>query len=143
MILARIQSLIRAYALYLYGAGLLALLLSWREIGQAQKLKAETIFSLEKELAAVRGRRGRTALVMVLAFLILLTVLAYVVVPSELLPPALEPTPTLMVIELPTTTPVIPTPTRTRIPTRPRPTPLPPTATPTATRPDALSMRSA
>lgn len=133
MIFARIQSLIRAYALYLYGAGFLALLLSWREISRAQKLKAETIFSLEKDLAAVRQRRGRNALLLVLAFLVLVTVLAYVIVPDESLPTTPEPTPTLLVIELPTTTPVIPTPTRTRIPTRPRPTDLPPTATPTRT----------
>jgi len=137
MILARIQALIGVYAPYLYGAGLLAFLLSWRQISQARKLRRETIFSLEKELAAVRERRARTALILVLAFLALLTVLSYVVVPSEPLPPTPEPTATLMVIELPTTTPVIPTPTRTRIPTRPRPTSLPPTPTPTATRPPA------
>jgi len=137
MFLARIQSLIKAYALYLYGAGLLALLLSWREYQQSQKQKAETIFSLEKELAGVRQRRARTALLLVLAFLVLMTVLAYGFTPDEAAPVVVEPTPTLMVIELPTTTPVIPTPTRTRIPTRPRPTALPPTATPTATRPPA------
>jgi hypothetical protein len=133
MIFARIQSLVRAYALYLYGAGLLALLLSWREISQAKKLKTETIFSLEKELAAVRQRRGRNTLLLALAFLVLLTVLAYGIVPSESLPATPEPTPTLLVIELSTPTLVIPTPTRTRIPTRPRPTALPPTDTPTRT----------
>jgi len=133
MIFARIQSLIRARALYLYGAGFLALLLSWREIRQAQKLKAETIFSLEKELAAVRQRRGRNTLLLVLAFLVLLTLLAYAPVPSESLLATPEPTPTLLVIELPTPTLVPPTPTRTRIPTRPRPTALPPTEIPTRT----------
>lgn len=137
MIFARIQSLIRAYALYLYGAGFLALLLSWREISQARKLQAETIFSLEKELAIVRYRRGRNALLFVLAVLVLLTVLAYGIVPAGSVPATPEPTPTRLVIELPTPTLAIPTPTRTRIPTRPVPTAVPPTAVPTATRPPA------
>jgi len=137
MILARIQSLLRAYALYLYGVGLLALLLSWRGISQARKLKTETIFSLEKELAAARQGRARTGLLLSLVFLVLLTALAYAPLPAEVVPLTPQPTPTLLVIELPTATLVIPTPTRTRIPTRPRPTPLPPTATPTATRPPA------
>jgi hypothetical protein len=122
MIFARIQSLVRAYAPYLYGASVLALLLSWREIRQAQKLRTETIFSLEKELAAVRQRRGRNTLLVVLALLVLL-------------PATPEPTPTLLVIELPTPTLESATPTRTRIPTRPRPTPMPPTETPTRTPP--------
>lgn len=137
MIFARIQSLVRAYALYLYGAGFLALLLSWREISQARKLQAETIFSLEKELAIVRYRRGRNALLFVLVVLILLTVLAYGIVPGGSVPATPEPTPTRLIIELPTPTLAIPTPTRTRIPTRPVPTPVPPTAVPTATRPPA------
>lgn len=134
MILARIQSLIRAYAPYLYGAGFLALLLGWREIHQARRLKNETIFSLEKELAAARYRRGRNALFFVLAILALLTAFGYGIAPETPLPATPEPTATLLVIELPTPTPVTPTPTSTRIPTRPVPTPLPPTATPTATR---------
>jgi hypothetical protein len=135
MIFTRIQSLIRAYALYLYGAGFLALLLCWREIGQAQKLRSETIFSLEKELAAVRQRRGRNTLVVVLAFLVLLTALGYAPAPGGALPANPEPTSTLLVIELPTPTLEPPTPTRTRIPTRPRPTALPPTETPTRAPP--------
>ncbi len=133
MILARIQSLIRSYAPYLYGAGVLALLLSWRELGQARKLRSGTIFALEKELAAARQRRGRSALLLVLAYLALLSALVFGFVPGEALPATPTPTPTLLVIELPTPTQVIPTPTRTRIPTRPRPTALPPTETPTRT----------
>lgn len=134
MLLARILSLIRAYLPYLYGVGVLGLLLSWREVRAAERLRAETIFSLEKELASVRERRGRASLLLSLGFLIGVSVLAYGIRPAEPLPPAQEPTPTLMVIELPTATPIpLPTATRTRIPTRPVPTPLPPTATPTVT----------
>jgi hypothetical protein len=133
MIFSRIQSLIRSYAPYLYGAGFLALLLSWRELSQAHKLKAGTIFALEKELAAGRQRRGRTGLLLVLAYLALLSALTFGFVPGAPVPATPEPTPTLLVIELPTPTQVIPTPTRTRIPTRPRPTALPPTETPTRT----------
>jgi hypothetical protein len=135
MIFARILTLIKAYSLWLYAAGFLALLLSLHELRQAQKLRAATIFTLEKELAAVRERRGRTTFIVALSLLILLTVLIFVVLPAQPLPPVQEPSPTPPLLELPTSTPVTPTPTRTRIPTRPRPTPLPPTATPGSTEP--------
>jgi hypothetical protein len=137
MILARILSLIQAYTLWLYVGGLLAALLSLREIRAAQKSQGETIFSLEKELADARARRGRSALAAVLVFLAALTVVNFVVIPAQPTPPMPEPTPTTMIIELPTPTPITPTPTRTRIPTRPPPTAAPVVATPTATPPPA------
>jgi len=129
----RILSFINAYSLWLYAAGLLALLLSLRGIRQAQRSKAETIFSLERELASVRESRARIALIITLVLLALLTVLNFAVFPSQPLPPLREPTPTKLVLLVPTGTPVTPTATRTRIPTRPRPTYLPPTETPTPT----------
>nr|MBC7244637.1 hypothetical protein [Chloroflexota bacterium] len=135
MILAKVLFLIQAYSLWIYGAGFLAVLLSLRELRQAQKDKAETIFTLEKELATIRENRARTSLVLAIALLAMVTVVIFVVIPSQPMPLAQEPTPTsLLVIELPTSTPAPPTPTMTRIPTRPRPTPLPPTPTATATQ---------
>jgi len=135
MVLARILSLLRAYSLYLYAAGFLGLVLSLNEIREARRLRRETVFSLEKEQASARTRRGRTSLLVVLVYLALVTTITYAQFPSESQSPSQQPTPTLMVIELPTSTPVTPTPTRTRIPTRPRPTAQPPSATPTPTAP--------
>lgn len=137
MVVARVLSLLRAYSLYLYAAGFLALVLSLNEIREAQKLRQETIFALEKELAATKIRRGVGSAVAALVFLALVTYVTYAQLPTETQPPIVEPTPTLMVIELPTSTPVTPTPTRTKIPTRPKPTALPPTPTATPTRPPA------
>lgn len=134
MILAKVLSLIQAYSLWIYGAGFLAALLSLRELRKAQKDKAETIFTLEKELATIRERRARTTLIFTITLLAIVTVVMFVVIPTQPLPRALESTPTsLLVIELPTSTPAPPTPTMTRIPTRPRPTLPPPTPTATAT----------
>ncbi len=137
MVLARIVSLLRAYSLYLYAAGFLALILSLNQIREARKLQQETIFSLERELASTKARRGTMSMLATLVYLALVTYVAYALLPSETKPPEIEPTPTLMVIELPTSTPITPTPTRTRIPTRPRATALPPTPTAAPTVPPA------
>ena len=142
MVLARVLSLLRAYSLYLYAAGFLALVLSLNEIREAHRLRQETIFALEKEIAVTRTRRGIGSAVGALVFLALVTYVTYAQLPTETQPPTVEPTPTMMVIELPTSTPVTPTPTRTRIPTRPRATALPPTPTATPTSPPAPAWRS-
>lgn len=134
MILMRVLSLIQAYSLWIYAAGFLAALLSLRELRKAQKDKKETIFTLEKELASVRENRARTSLILTIVLLFALTIVMFAVIPAQPSPLAQKPTPTsLLVIELPTSTPAPPTPTMTRIPTRPRPTPLPPTPTATST----------
>jgi hypothetical protein len=133
MSFARILSYANAYFVWLYAAGLVALLLCLNEIRGARKSRAETIFSLEKELATARERRARTALVVVLVLLAMLTVTKFALIPTRTLPPVHEPTATSMVIEPPTSISETPTPTRTRIPTRPLPTPLLPTETPTST----------
>jgi hypothetical protein len=126
-------SWIDLYSPWLYAAGLLALLVALWEFRAARRGKATTIFSLEKELATGRETRARNSLLIMVALLAALTVIKFGVIPAQ--PESLvpEPTPTRMVIELPTRVPVTPTPTVTRIPTRPRPTPMPPTETPTPT----------
>ena len=129
----RILSFIHAYALWLYAIGVLTALLCLRELSQARKRAAETIFSLERELAGVREGRARIALFVTLALLALLTYFEISIVPAQPLPPLQEPTPTRFIIEAPTGIPVTPTPTVTRIPTRPGPTREPPTETPTLT----------
>ena len=130
---ARILSFVDAYILWIYAAGLLAALISLREIGQARKRGKETIFSLEREFAAIREGRARTTLVIALALLASLTYLKLAILPDQPLPPLRQPTPTRVTITVPTNTPVTATPTRTRIPTRSRPTRQPPTETPTST----------
>jgi len=133
MILARFLSYLDTYAVWLYVAGLAAALLTLYELRQARKSRAETIFSLEQELASARERRARSTLMVVLAFLVLLTLLQFAVIPSQSLPTP-EPTPTKLIFEPPTAVQPTSTPTSTRVPTRPRPTALPPTSTPTVTR---------
>lgn len=133
MSFVRILSFIHEYAVWLYGAGALALLFSLYELRAARRSSAATIFSLEREFAGRRENRARVLLATSVALLALLTVLRFAIVPSEPLPPVRAPTPTRLVLEPPTLVPLTPTPTVTRIPTRPRPTPAPPTETPTPT----------
>jgi hypothetical protein len=133
MSFARILSFINAYSLWLYAAGLVAVLFSLFEIRQGQRSRAGTIFTLEKEFAATRENRARTVLATAVVWLAVLTVLEFAVVPTQTLPPLREPTPTRLVLEPPTVVALTPTLTRTRIPTRPRPTPRAPTETPTPT----------
>ena len=133
MSLMRLLSLINAYALWLYAAGVLVMLFGWREIRKARKTSSETIFSLEREFAGVRQQRAGVVLVVVLMLLALLTYLRFSVIPDQPLPPPQRATPTKFIIEAPTSIAATPTPTVTRIPTRPRPTREPPTETPTPT----------
>jgi len=133
MSLMRLLSLINAYALWLYAAGILVVLFSLRDIREAHKTSSETIFSLEREFAGLRQQRARVVLVVILILLALLTYLRFSVIPDQPLPPLQRATPTKFIIEAPTSLPVTPTPTVTRIPTRPRPTRKPPTETPTPT----------
>jgi hypothetical protein len=133
MTFATILSLINQYSLWLYAVGFLALLLTLYELRSASRSRAETIFSLEKELASARENRARSALILVLALLSLLTVVRFAIVPSQSLALPPTPTPTRFFLQPPTPVPSTPTPTLTRIPTRPRPTPMPPTETPTPT----------
>ncbi len=131
--LADILSLINQYAMWLYAVGFLALLLTLYELRNASKGRAETIFSLEKELASARENRARSALLLVLALLAFVTIFRFVIIPSQSSPLLPTPTPTRLLLQPPTAIPSTPTPTLTRIPTRPRPTPMPPTETPTPT----------
>ena len=134
MDLRRALSFINEYFLWLLAASLLFLLLTLREVRESRRDRAETIFSLEKEMANAREKRARRWVVVAALVLLALLWLRFMVVPSQPLPPLQEPTPTRFVIEVPTPTPVTPTPTMTRIPTRPRPTAAPPTETPTPIR---------
>jgi hypothetical protein len=125
---------IKTYYVWIVAAGLAVLIWCIHEIREGRRARTQTIFALERELASVRESRARVTLIVILGTLALFTVLRFGVVPSRNLPPVREPTPTQVLILLPTNTPAPPTPTRTRIPTRPRPTSLPPSQTPTSTR---------
>jgi len=126
-------TVIRAYWTWIAAVGLLALLACLREIYRAQRSRVQTIFGLERELAATREARARLTMLAILVLLAALALLRYGIVPSYPLPPLLQPTATQIFIPLPTSTPVTPTPTRTRIPTRPRPTSVQVSETPTST----------
>ena len=140
MSLATLIEWIINYTLWLFAAGLVLALLGLREISAAQKEQSETIFSLEKELAASRHLRGRAMILTALGFVALLSVFRFVVLPSQPTLVTPEATATRPGIQLPTLPPT-PTPTRTLIPTRPRPTSLPatPTLPPRATLPPAVA----
>jgi len=135
MILARIILLIDMYTPWLYLLGLLGLLYALYELRAAQKNRAETIFSLEREFATRREGRAKTLLIAMIALLALVTVLKFGLGPTDTFIPTPVPTPTRLVLVPPTALPVTPTPTRTPIPTRPRPTA--PLETPTPTAPPA------
>ncbi len=122
---------IKTYYTWIVAVGLAILIWCLREFYEGRRGRKQTIFSLERELASSRESRARVALVVVLVLLALFTVLRFAVVPSSPLPSVREPTPTQVLILLPTSTQAPPTPTRTRIPTRPQPTRLLPTETPT------------
>ncbi len=133
MSFANILFLINQYSIWLYAVGSLALLLTLYELRSARRGRAETIFSLEKELASARENRARSAFVLIFALLSLLTMIRFAIVPSQSLSMPPTPTPTTFFLQPPTLVPATPTPTLTRIPTRPRPTPMPLTETPTPT----------
>lgn len=135
MIATRILSYIKTYYLWLYLIGFVALVVCLREMREAQKKRTQTIFALERELAAAHELRVRTYLILIVASLVVLALTRLIASRSHSVPPLHEPTPTQMIYQIPTAVPQTSTPTVTRIPTRPRPTQLPPTETPTPTQP--------
>lgn len=127
---------INEYAIWLYVACLLVILAYIRSYAVARKERENTIFTIEKEVAAHKEGRAMTGIGSVLGIAMVVTALKYYVMPSIDLAAIFAPTPTLTMsiptIAPPTPTPTPATPTAT---SRPRPTPrevatvVPPTAT--------------
>ena len=138
-------NIIDEYALWLYVACLLAILVYIRSFAVARKDRENTIFTIEKEVAAHREGRAMTRIGTVLGVVMVVTALKYYVMPSIDLATLLAPTPTLTLsvptVVPPTQTPTPVTPTAT---SRPRPTvrrvetvaPPTPTRVPAAACPD-------
>jgi len=129
-------NIVNQYALWLYIACLLAILLYIRSYASARKDRENTIFTIEKEVAAHREGQAMTGIGTVLGAVMVITALKYYVMPSIDLESILAPTPTLT-LSIPTVAPLTPTPTpvtptatpRSRPTRRTVATPVPPTAT--------------
>jgi len=136
-ILGLAVDIINDYAIWLYVACLLVILLYIRSYLVARKERDNTIFTIEKEVAAHKEGRAMTGIGCVLGVVMLITALKYYVMPSIDLKTVFAPTPTLT-LSIPTVVPPTPTPTpATPTPTsRPRPTrrQVPTSPPPTATR---------
>ena len=130
-------NIIDEYAIWLYAACSLAILLYIRSYAVARKERENTIFTIEKEVAAHREGRAMTGIGGVLGAVMVVTALKYYVMPSIDLATMLAPTPTLT-LSIPTVVPHTPTPTlvtptatsRPRPTRRVVPTSVPATATP-------------
>jgi len=133
-ILARMVDWINAYALWLYLAGTLALLVCIRDMLAARRAKKRTIFKLEREVAAARESRALSLAFLFVGIIVAITAVKFYLAPSfAALPPTVTPTATLFVFEEPPTRTVVSTPTLpTPTPTWRRPI-LAPTPTPPAT----------
>ncbi len=133
--------LIERHILWVYAACLLVILINVRAYIQAHRDRVNTIFPVEREVAAHKEGRAFSNIGIMLGIAVIATALRYYVVPSLDLTAITQPTPTvalLIATSTPTPTPLIPTPTATprptptRIPTVAMPTrlPTPPTPTP-------------
>jgi len=133
------------YSIWLYVACLFVILLHIRSYATARRERENTIFTIEKEVAAHKEGRAMTGIGTMLGVAMVITGLKYYVMPSIDLSTLFAPTPTLT-LSIPTVAPPTPTPTpatptatsRPRPTLRQTPTVAPPTATPPplATCPD-------
>lgn len=145
-ILGYVLDVIDQHTVWLYAGCLVAILFYARIYAVARKAQANTIFTIEKEVAAHKEGRAMSGIGGVLAVAVLVTGLKYYVMPSVDLAVMIEPTPT-STLALPTAEPLTPTPEVLTPTITPRPTPtrrpittlVPPAATlvPTPPCPDA------
>jgi len=139
-------SLIDEHVIWLYGICLLLILWYLRAFARARRERVNTVFTIEKEIAAHKEGRALSSIGVVLAVVVIITAFRFYVMPAVDIRALVEPTPTVELIvptEEPTGTPQQPTPqpptytltpraTRTPLPSvTPRPaTPAPPAACP-------------
>lgn len=138
-ILGFLLNLVDEYIIWLYAGCLLLILFHLRSYLLARRARTNTIFSIEREVAAHSEGRAMSNIGMVLGLVVVITALKYYVVPSVAIEEMIEPTPT-MTLAIPTSAPTqTPTPLPPTETPRPRPTLrptntlLPPTATPVPT----------
>jgi hypothetical protein len=126
-------NLIQEHTLWLYGACVLLILLQLHAFLSARHDRHNTIFTIEREVAAHREGRAMSGIGALLGIMVVITALKYYVVPSIDVHELVEPTPTLTLVMVPTREPTFtPTPDVTVTPTR-RATATPAPALPTAT----------
>jgi len=135
-ILISVLDFITQHTIWLYLICLFVILFQVRAFALARRNRINTIFTIEREIAAHGEGRAMTNIGMALGIVVIITALKYYVVPTIDITELVEPTPTVVLIiptEEPTPTPTAEEPTLTP---RPRPTrrkidtPVPPTATP-------------
>jgi hypothetical protein len=136
-IVSFLLDLITKHVIWLYLACLVVVIFYVRAYSVARRDRHNTIFTIEKEVAAHREGQAMSSVGIVLGVVVVITVLKFYLVPSIDLSAVIEPTPTLT---LPVPTRAMPTPTWTLTPTltiaaiptsRPSPTLTPETKTPT------------
>lgn len=127
-IIAFVLDVINEHTIWLYAACLVGIIWNARSYLLAQHERSNTIFTIEREVAAHREGRAMANIGLMLGLAVLVAATRYYVVPSLGVQQLIEPTPTVT-LALPTRTPT-PEPTPTEAATA---TPLPslPTATPT------------
>lgn len=157
-----VLELIEQHTIWVYLLCLLAILYHLRAYALAHSDRVNTIFPVEREVAAHKEGRALSNIGILLGIAVVATALRYYVVPTIDIDELVAPTPTvslLIATSTPTATPVVETPTATPRPSPTRhattaaavstavprtPTPLPPAACPdvntciTAPRPNAI-----
>ena len=144
--------LVERYVVWLYFACLAAVLFYVRAYTVAHQERENTVFTIEKEVAAHKEGRALSGIGVVLGVAVVITALRYYILPVIDIRGIVEPTPTLAFLlttrdasaesaaASPEPTRRIPTPTPRLLPTRPivipSETPPPPTRRPTAVCPD-------
>jgi hypothetical protein len=124
-------NLIHEHTLWLYGACVVLILLQLRAFMVARRERHNTIFTIEREVAAHREGRAMSGIGSLLGLMVIITALKYYVVPTIDVRELVEPTPTLTLVMVPTREPTFtPTPEVTITPTR-RASATPRAATPT------------
>jgi len=127
-LIALLLTLIEEHTIWLYGACLLVILLFVRTYWVAHRQRQNTVFTIEKEIAAHREGRAMSGVGAMLGVAVVITGIKYYVVPTVDVAKMVSPTPTLTIPVPPTTVVVV----ATRTPT-PDVVTSPPTAAPTPT----------
>ena len=131
-VIALLLSLIEEHTIWLYGACLLVILFFVRSYWVAHRQRQNTVFTIEKEIAAHREGRAMSGVGAMLGIAVVITGIKYYVVPTLDVAAIVEPTPTLTIPVPPTTAVVIATRTPTPEPVATTPKPeVTPTPSPT------------
>ena len=114
--------LIEQHTIWVYAVCAVVVLFNVRAYTLARRDRVNTIFPVEREVAAHNEGRAMSGIATMLGIAIIVTALKYYIVPSVNVSALVEPTPTVTLMiptRVPTPTEVVETPTATP---RPRPT---------------------